>query len=663
MEKRVIMVALLGILLFIGGASAELLVGQTDSLYSIGDSLDFNITLSSFNGVSEFLIAKLVCGAGEIEIYRSPYSLASGERRIIPLSIKLDSLLLKNLDGICKIEADYGSSREFSPNFQIDGRVNIVFYAESVVNPGDEVKVSGIAKKSNGELLEGFLEISIADLGLSNKDIIKNGEFNSSLLIPKNSRSGSYKIMVTAYDKDNLNVVANTGNNSGMLRIKQIIKGVDIAFEKLEINPGQDFVYSVLLLDQAGDQSRQEIITYLIDPNGNIIEEDYIVSGVASNFSLDNSAVPGGWKVSSKFNGISAEKEFYVNEFQDVSFYVENNTLYVKNTGNIPFNDSVRVAIGEEVVIKKVDLGVGAIKRFKLSAPDGDYSIKVIEDQQEYDLGRTFLSGNSVAVGDYDQISGSLPFWIWLIILIGLCIIIIYFYNKHSSKRYYGKEPSMPRDSGTASVFTKASLPQKSFSLEEGTAKLKENKAASFGKKEKAVIIALNVRNLNEVASAGDDALAPIVRIIDSARKRGAKFKDEGNYKLFIFAPSIVKEPNLNYSAMQFLNKAESFLVDYNKKKALKINFGLGANTGELIIESHQGRFKVSSPGNAILVAKKAAARAKNEAVISQSLKGEMPSVLKTHALPGENFFKLNSVVNRSPQEEFLGKFMNRNKK
>src|SRR3989338_766382 len=635
MEKRVIMVALLGILLFIGGASAELLVGQTDSLYSIGDSLDFNITLSSFNGVSEFLIAKLVCGAGEIEIYRSPYSLASGERRIIPLSIKLDSLLLKNLDGICKIEADYGSSREFSPNFQIDGRVNIVFYAESVVNPGDEVKVSGIAKKSNGELLEGFLEISIADLGLSNKDIIKNGEFNSSLLIPKNSRSGSYKIMVTAYDKDNLNVVANTGNNSGMLRIKQIIKGVDIAFEKLEINPGQDFVYSVLLLDQAGDQSRQEIITYLIDPNGNIIEEDYIVSGVASNFSLDNSAVPGGWKVSSKFNGISAEKEFYVNEFQDVSFYVENNTLYVKNTGNIPFNDSVRVAIGEEVVIKKVDLGVGAIKRFKLSAPDGDY----------------------------DQISGSLPFWIWLIILIGLCIIIIYFYNKHSSKRYYGKEPSMPRDSGTASVFTKASLPQKSFSLEEGTAKLKENKAASFGKKEKAVIIALNVRNLNEVASAGDDALAPIGRIIDSARKRGAKFKDEGNYKLFIFAPSIVKEPNLNYSAMQFLNKAESFLVDYNKKKALKINFGLGANTGELIIESHQGRFKVSSPGNAILVAKKAAARAKNEAVISQSLKGEMPSVLKTHALPGENFFKLNSVVNRSPQEEFLGKFMNRNKK
>jgi len=188
MEKRVIMVALLGILLFIGGASAELLVGQTDSLYSIGDSLDFNITLSSFNGVSEFLIAKLVCGAGEIEIYRSPYSLASGERRIIPLSIKLDSLLLKNLDGICKIEADYGSSREFSPNFQIDGRVNIVFYAESVVNPGDEVKVSGIAKKSNGELLEGFLEISIADLGLSNKDIIKNGEFNSSLLIPKVSR-------------------------------------------------------------------------------------------------------------------------------------------------------------------------------------------------------------------------------------------------------------------------------------------------------------------------------------------------------------------------------------------------------------------------------------------------------------------------------------------
>lgn len=653
-----------------GAASAELLIGQTDSLYSIGDSLDFNITLSSSTGVSEFLVTKLVCSSGEIEIYRSPYSLSAGERRIIPISIKLDSLLLKNLNGMCKIEAIYGSSKTFSQNFYIDSKVSVVFYAESIVDPGKEVKVSGTAKKSNGQVLEGFLDISIGELGLSNKDLVKNGEFNSTLFIPRNARSGSYEITIRVYDKDNLNVVANEGNNSGMLRIKQIIEKIDLAYEILETNPGTDFLYSVILLDQAGDSSRQEVEVSLIDPKEKIVQKSFVVSGTTNNLSLDSAALPGNWKIIARFNNLVYEKEFYVNEFEDASFYIANNTLYVKNTGNVPFDSPVRILIGEEIVVKEVALGIGAIKKFKLSAPEGDYSIGVMEDDKEFYLGTALLSGNAVGVGEYDEISDGLSFWIWLLILLILCLATVYFYKKHAHKSYYGKEPVSstsftPRDSGAGSepVFSKAAAPQRSFSFEEKAMKLRENKAESFGNKEKAVIVALNVRNLSEIAASGEDSLAPIGKIIESARKKGAKFKDEENYKLFIFSPSVTKDPNLNYNALQFLNKAEVFLNDYNKKKALKIDFGLGANAGELIIESSRGKIKVSSSGNTILVAKKAASRAKNEAIISQALKRELPAVLKTSPLPGENFFKLNSIVNRSPQEEFLSKFMNRNKK
>jgi len=675
MEKRVLFIVLAWVLLLIGvisPAKGEVLISQTDSLYSIGNSLDFNVTLSSSSAISNFLVIKLMCGDREIEIYRSPHSLAVGERKTIPISIKLDSLLLRDLNGFCKFGAKFGESEDYSKNFDINNKVSIMFYSESIVNPGSNVKINGFAKKSDGRVLEGFVEISIKELGLSNNDLVKGGQFNSSLYIPKNSKSGSYTLNIKAYDKDNLNAVANQGNNSVIIHVRQVMEKMDLAFETLGTNPGKDFVYSVLLLDQAGDQMRQQDVeVFLLNPAGDVVNKSLVFSGIANNFFLAYSAAPGQWRISAKLGDLVLAKNFLIDEYKDVSFYVNNNTLYVKNTGNVPFDGPIKVAIGEDTVIKHINLEVGALKKFKLSAPDGSYPIRIIDNQQEEYLGSALLSGDSVAIGDYEQISNNLSFWIWLVLLLILCLVIIHFYKKYTKRRYYGKEPkplavTASKHSGKSllgSVFS--SKIYQPITLEEKSpvrVPPDATKVGNFGKKEKAIVVALNIRNLEEISASGEDALAPIERVIESAKNKGAKFKEENNYKLFIFTQSFTKDTRLAYSTMQFLKKAENFLVDYNKKKALKIDFGLGANSGELIIESWQGKFKISSPGNTILLAKKAASRAKGESLISQALKREIPTLLKTNPLPGENFFKLNNLVDRSPQEEFLSKFMNRNK-
>ncbi len=677
MKKRVVIGLYLGILLFIGLGSAEVLVGQTESLYSLGDSLNVNVTLSSSVGTSDFLVSKLVCGSGDIEIYRSPYNLKSGERKVVQISFKLDSLLLRNLGGVCNIAASYGGSSSTSQSFDVNDEVNVQFYSPSVTDPGNEVKISGSVKKSNGDLLDGFFEISVEGLGLSNKGLVKDGQFNGSVYIPKNAVSGTYEISVKVYDRDDLNAIANEGANTGVLRVKQIIEGIDIAFEKMEITPGEDFAYSILLLDQAGKESKQEVEVSLINPNGEIVKTLMVFSGVTGNFSFKTSDISGNWKVSSKFNQLTNEKTFYVAELEDADFYIANNTLYAINVGNMPYWNTITLAIGEETVFKEISLGVGETKKFKLSAPAGSYNIKIVENDGEQYLGRALLSGNSIGVGEYDEISKHLSFWIWLVALIALCLAAIYFYKKSAQKRYYGKGPETPVFKSSKSLrgfgsraYESSPLKPVVMPVRERDSTISELKRSSlkalkpaksdFGKKEKSVVVALNVRNLEEMAGAGEDALAPIGRIIDNAKKAGAKFKDENNYKLFIFAQSINKKKNNTYDSLQFIKKVDEFLTEHNKKKALKINYGIGGNSGDLIIEAKQGQFMVNSSGNTILLAKKAAARAKNEAIISQALKHDLPGIVKATAMPGENFFKLNSLVDRSPQEEFISKFMNR---
>jgi hypothetical protein len=183
----------------------------------------------------------------------------------------------------------------------------------------------------------------------------------------------------------------------------------------------------------------------------------------------------------------------------------------------------------------------------------------------------------------------------------------------------------------------------------------------TYGKKEKVAVVALNIRNISELEESGGDGFSVVSRIIQEAKLLRARYKDERDYKLFIFAPSIMKELQIGSKVLSFIKRAEQTLTDYNKKHALKVQCGIGANVGEMIVEAVDGHYKLSAFGSLVILAKKAASRSKGESLIAASMRKEYLNLVRGEALPGMNFWRLDNVINREPHREFLDRFSKRN--
>ncbi|MEK6892720.1 MAG: hypothetical protein AABX07_00800 [Nanoarchaeota archaeon] len=640
-------------------ASAEILIGQTDSLYNIGGVLDYNITLSSSIGTSDFLISKIVCDSGDIEIFKSPYSIKPNERKTISISAKLDNFLIKNFAGICYITASYSGANARGQNFDLSRKVNVQFFLDSVADPEKEVKISGIARKSNSELLDGFVEVSVKEIGLQASSIVSKGNFNLSLIIPRNAASGSYEVVIRAYDKDDLNNIGNEGSANGIIRVKQIIEGIDVALNKQEFLPGEDVVYTILLSDQAESLARQEAISIISGPGKNFTSSILVISGEANTFSLGSDYPPGYWNVNAKFGDLEIKKGFYVGEFENVSFSIVNKTLIITNTGNIPLNKPIQISVGNFSEIKNVALGVGAIKKYEISAPDGNYDISTTKGDESFNLGSSFLTGKAIEINETNDIFGSkLYFWMWAIVILLLCTIVIYFYIKNAKKAYYGKTPSIfspLRRTSNERNYTKLDMdiPQSAPII----SKAVKNIPSSVGKKEGSVIVAVKIKNFKELKSS-ESSLAVVEKIIRNAEEIKARVQDEDETKLFIFSPIITKEQDNKMKALKFARNAERSLSAHNQKYASKIKYGIGVHIGEMIIESIDGKLKFSSLGNTIVTAKKAADKSDGAVLLSYALHNQARNLVKDDALPGENFWKLRSIVDRSEHDEFIQRFM-----
>jgi uncharacterized protein with ACT and thioredoxin-like domain len=78
------------------------------------------------------------------------------------------------------------------------------------------------------------------------------------------------------------------------------------------------------------------------------------------------------------------EATFDILEKNEVSVMIINKTLVVSNKGNIPYNKSIVVKIGNETRIIEAILGIDDLQKFVLTAPDGEYDIEVVADGETY---------------------------------------------------------------------------------------------------------------------------------------------------------------------------------------------------------------------------------------------------------------------------------------
>ncbi len=620
------------ILMFLGLASARITINEPNSIYNLGDRLYVNLTVAP-NIVSGNFEINILCKNSSINIYRVPAepSFVIGVEQKISTFITLSKELMKNNLGDCYISVLLGAEQAVSRVMQITDKVNVkVSLNKRNYNPGERVSFLLNATKANSQQLEGFLEVSDAQ---SFSRAVQKGIVNDSFVLEEKAEAGNYMLTFSVYDRGINNSILNNGVANFSFVIDSVSTSLLTSISDNDANPGENFSFSIDLFDQTGKIMNNKISVKLVSPLNKEISFN-VNSGDINNFNFETNATAGKWRIDSFVDNISDTKEFNMKESAKIDFDFVDSVLLVKNIGNVVYNSSFEVMIGNEARNVSVDLGIGEEKKFYLKAPDGEYSVKVGDKEKTL-----LLTGNAIAVRDSD--SGSYIIVYFIVGLIAAFILIVGL--RVSKKKVYAEEPiSGPRimpkfqqknEQKTMQSKAFGEVKQKSLSISIPTEQKKdsfldvrkssvseaERSAVLKGHKTNSVVICMKFFN-----NFGGNAKHEIERALMIAREKRAVVEWTGNEILIIFSPLITKMLDNEHIAARAGFDMFNYLNNYNSRFSDKVEFGIGMSSGDLIAVVEGGKLKYTSIGNTILLAKKIADIAKGRILVSDVMRNKI---------------------------------------
>lgn len=226
------------------------------------------------------------------------------------------------------------------------------------------------------------------------------------------------------------------------------------------------------------------------------------------------------------------------------------------------------------------------------------------------------------------------------VVIIALIALIIY--KRRANKSLYPKVSEI--------------ISEKSSSAQNATQHLSST-SINQGQKEECAVLALRIRNLDDINSTNSNAQESIKILLTKARSVKASVFEQRDFKMMVIPSSAAKD-NLSLLTAKLTNEIEGILSEHNKKYSQKIDYGLGSNIGELIVEKVEGKYKFNSIGNTIQLAKRIADSAKSEALISESVRNKAMNDIKVEK-KGE-YWVIHKIIARDAHAEFINKFMQR---
>jgi len=629
--------------------SAELLISQTPGSYNIGDKFNISVSIIYPNDMANLLRVVFQCGETEIEIYRNTHAIKGGKEEKLTVSTVLGNFLIGETRGQCVVKVYYGSEQKTGSTFYIVSDIDLTMHTNALTfSPKEEIILEGTARKSNSILEEGFIEVRLEGTNITNFGTVKNGVFSIRLKIPQNERAGQYQIFARAYERAPSGEITNEGISYEQINIRQVPKSLNLALDSQSISPNSELSYVVMVLDQAGENIVSDASVKVLSPDGEIRLQEIIKTGETQRLFFAKNDSPGNWKIEASTGEFTTSRKIEVGELRELSFKLESGLLEVINVGNIPYTGFFEIVIGKEKEIKELkNLGVGKSKRFNLKAPEGEYSIEIINNDAVYPLGPTFLTGKVISVDDIEgNLSGDFMMVVWVVFLILGLAVVTYFIRKVRKKPYFGREP----------IFGVGGSPSKKTRMENAPVLSSQ---IQQGERHESVAVALHIKNFSTLSSANSEAPRAIDRALAKVKERKAKVYVDGDYRIIILAPTTIKG-DLYSESVKIAVEVEKAIVNYNRKSALKIQYNFGITLGDLIIDSADGKFRFASVDNIIVNAKRMASMTSNGVFITEEMHRRTAGIVKAEKLPDRNIWKVLSVTDRSEHKEFIDKFMNR---
>ncbi len=663
------------IIIVCSGVFADISINEMKSVYNLGDRL--YVDLGGLRGIdSGNLDINLVCNNESINLVRIPARSfpADSDQKYSAYKIlnreDLGTSNLSNIIGSCQVAVSMESDIALSNLFKISNNVAVdVSLNKATYNPGEAVIVNITALKTNGVLLNGFIEGSNAS---SFSKEIKDGAVEETFNIPKTSEAGFYSLNVYAYDVG-ANGVLNKGYGLSSYTVNQVASSLVLSLSDNNVVPGNNFSIGAAVFDQSGVEMKGTVSINIISPDGSDIKNALNAGDFTLIDLMSNSSV-GTWKIVAKFDNMTQTREFEVSALQKVKFDFEDNILVVKNVGNTLYNKSITVDIGEKVMNLDLNIRVGEVRKFSLQAPMGKYNV-VVDDGSDNITHQVLLTGDAISVNDFQNgpfFQNYSIIWIFLIVMIGgigLILIIKYrktkiigegngffgtWFNKikeHNktkklqntgtkiTKKVGDKIPtSVKSQMGDSLAFTNKSaaaqsLDSKNYSKEDKTMvdftkrglSGAESALVLKGEKYTSSVISLSVKNYEELGGAGIDSLK---KIIEEAKGKGL-VDYRNDYIFIIFNPLVTRTYGNESLAVKCGMNILEALKMYNKKFRDKIEFGIGIHAGDLVAAKDNGKLKYTGIGNTISLAKRMSDTHSARVVVSESIRKKLLRNLK----------------------------------
>lgn len=651
--------------------SVSIIINQQPSgTYNLGDSFAIPLTLKSLTEITGNLEMDLICGGKSTTFYKNGVKLSAGEEQRMTPVLVLTKENIGFTKGTCKIKTMFGSQYILTDDFKISDLLTITLKSgEGEFKPEDEIVIQGEATKENGELVNGFVEIEILAGNTSQNNYIEtinNGFFEANLNLPSDTKAGPYLISLTAYEKDLAGETTNKGFLDYTITILQVPTSLEVLFENPEIEPGTNLRVKAILHDQTGLNVEGTIaMITLKDSDDKILHQSEKATDEFLEYLVEYNEAPDNWTAYAVSTQLSGEAEAIIKEKKEVKYELANNTLTITNMGNIHFNDTVFVKIGEEIKEIEVYLEIDDVRKYTLKAPDGEYDIEIVNEEGNEAIGRVALTGKSVQIKEAKSTIRKVfnPF-IWIFI-IAICGFVAFMFFKKGYRRSFVGYIQSKKDSWKNSKKKdkphNRTIHKEPSGSQEGIATLS---LSMRGDKQDASVVCLKIKNLREVESEKGGANKVIQEIIDSAKNKKAILYETGEYFFFILAPIITKTFKNEKIAIMIARNIQNSLKNYNAKEEKKIEFGISINHGTIVAKKEGEGLKFMSLKTFVPKAKKIATMSDQEVLLT----GEMNDRLLTAGgvrtdkvvRSGVKFYTIKEIRDTSGDKTFISGFMKR---
>jgi hypothetical protein len=652
------------LIFFISSVSAEIIFTQSlKPTYNLGDTVFVPITIKTLTGISGVVEMNLVWNGTEINFYKNGINLISGAEKSLDSSLVLIRNIIGGSRNTCRVKVVIGSDYALSDEFKISDSLKINgILRETVFDSGMSIPITGKITRETGENANGFVEASIItnDINQNVTQIapITNGLFAMNISLPSNLKAGNYFLNLNAYEKDSDGLFTNTGNINYNISVRQVPTNLEIIIENKEINPRELLKISAILHDQTGEQINVTTFITIKNFENKIIEQEEINAGANMEYPIAYNEPPAEWKVYATSNKLSAEETFLIKQKESVDIQIINKTILVTNNGNVLYNKTLLVKIGDTPMNIKVVLDIDESKKYVLTAPDGEYIVKIVADEEEEITGKMSLTGIAVGIRETSWSSFGIIFcWV---LLISILVAGTFFGIRKIRKK---------------SFFTHGSLNKKKDKeipiLKNNTINPTGNKAEMSlsikGDKQDASVICLKIKDLRELRmKRGGSVNDTLQKITEKAEENNAVVYENQEYLFFIFAPIKTRTFKNEKLALNLTEEIQEMMKEHNRMFSQKMIFGISLNYGTIIAKVENGIFNFMSMDSLITLSKKIASLSEEEILLSNKMNDLVRLYTRTEkdVRDGMPVFILTNIKKEDDEaKRFINKFLNRQDK